>query len=284
MINIVVDSASDVDSDEAKNYGVTLLPMEVRFGNELYMDGVDLSHRRFFEKLIESDELPKTSQINEYRFEECFQKLTEGGDEVIALTLSSELSGTYDSAVKAAAKFDGKVFVIDSLNATIGERILLEYCIRLVKAGMSASEIYKECNRRKGDIKLLALVGTLKYLQKGGRISKTTAIAGELLNVKPVIAVEKGEVKLVGKAMGSKKANNLLVKMIENSGGIDFDMPYAVAYSGLDRSTLDKYMEDSRDIFAEKTEYVPIYMVGSTIGTHVGPGAVAVAFFAKEKK
>lgn len=283
MVRFIVDSASDIDQEEAKASGVTLIPMEVKFSDGVYFDGVDLSHRRFFEKLIEEDELPKTSQINEYRFKESFEELTERGDEVVAVVISSKLSGTYESALKASAEFDG-VYVVDSLNACIGERLLIEYGLRLAAAGQSAKAIAAELDRRKHDIKLLALVGTLRYLQKGGRVSKTVAFAGELMGVKPVVAVEDGEVKLVGKALGSKKGNNLLNKLVESSGGIDFDMPYCTAYSGLDESTLDKYISDSKALYEGKADSLPIHMIGSTIGTHVGPGAIAVAFFAKEQK
>lgn len=283
-IKMVVDSGSDIDLDEANELGITLLPMEIKFKDEEFLDGVNLTHRRFFEKLIESDDLPKTSQINEYRFTECFEELTADGSEVIAVVLSSKLSGTYDSACKAAQKFDGKVFVVDSLNVTIGERILFQYGLRLVKSGKSAAEVVDELNHRKHDIKLLALVGTLKYLQMGGRVSKTVAFAGALLNVKPVVAIEDGEVKLIGKALGSKKGNNLLNDLIQSSGGINFDLPYATAYSGLDDSTLNKYLEDSAEQYKGKTDHVPVYMIGSTIGTHAGPGAIAVAFFAEDNK
>lgn len=130
----------------------------------------------------------------------------------------------------------------------------------------------------------MAVLGTLKYLKKGGRISSLVAFAGEMLSIKPVVSVVNGEVKLVGKAMGSKKGNNLLTQLVEKSGGIDFSMPYALAYSGLSSEYLNKYLKDSKPLWEEyidKIENIPSYMIGSTIGTHVGPGAVAVAFFAK---
>ncbi len=279
----VVDSASDVDIEEADKRGICLIPMEIKFSDGEYLDGVNLSHRRFFEKLIEEDVLPKTSQINEFRFRECFESKVRNGDEVVAITISSKLSGTYECAVKAASGLSG-VYVVDSLNACIGERLVLEYGLKLSEKGMSAADIAAELNRRKGDIKLLALVGTLKYLQMGGRVSKAVAIAGELLGVKPVVSVEDGEVKLIGKALGSKKGNNLLNTFIKSAGGIDFDMPYATAYSGLDAGTLNKYMEDSRYLYEGKADNVPRYLIGSTIGTHVGPGAIAVAFFAVNGK
>ncbi len=281
MIKIIVDSASDVEQDEADELGISLIPMKVRFGDEEYSDGINLTHKEFFEKLIESAEVPQTSQINEYSWEEKFKELTADGSEVIAITISSRLSGTYSNAVKAAKKFGGKIYVIDSMEACIGERILLQYAIRLVKEGRSATEIFKELNEKKSKIQLLAVLDTLKYLRKGGRISSVAAIAGEMLSIKPVVSVVKGEVKLVGKAIGSKKSNNLLNQLVEKCGGIDFDMPYVLGFSGLSDDYLQKYLNDSERLWKGKAEFIPFYMIGSTIGTHVGPNAIAVAFFAK---
>ena len=282
MIKILVDSASDLEQQDASELGVTVLPLQIRFGSEEYLDGVSLTHREFFEKLIETDELPQTSQINEYRFDEVFASLTADGSEVIAITLSSKLSGTHASAVKAAKKYAGKVIVVDSLNACIGECILLEYAVRLVGEGkLTAAQIAAELDEKKGKIQLLAVLDTLKYLRKGGRISSVTAIAGELLSIKPVISVVRGEVKLVGKAMGSKKGNNLLTQLVRDCGGIDFTMPYVLGYSGLSDAFLQKYIRDSELLWKGYTDHVPYHMIGSTIGTHVGPGAIAVAFFAK---
>lgn len=282
MIKILVDSASDLEQQDASELGVTVLPLQIRFGSEEYLDGVSLTHREFFEKLIETDELPQTSQINEYRFDEVLSSLTADGSEVIVITLSSKLSGTHASAVKAAKKYAGKVIVVDSLNACIGERILLEYAVRLVGEGkLTAAQIAAELDEKKGKIQLLAVLDTLKYLRKGGRISSVTAIAGEMLSIKPVISVVRGEVKLVGKAMGSKKGNNLLTQLVRDCGGIDFTMPYVLGYSGLSDAFLQKYIRDSESLWKGYTDHVPYHMIGSTIGTHVGPGAIAVAFFAK---
>ena len=281
MVKLVVDSACDLEKAEADARGITLMPLLIRFGEDEYEDGVTLSHREFFEKLIETSELPKTSQINEYRFEEAFKNLTADGSEVVCITISSKLSGTYSSAVKAAKKFGSRVYVVDSLNACIGERILVDYADRLVKAGESAGKIVKKLEESKGKIHLLAVLDTLQYLRKGGRISSVTALAGEMLSIKPVISVVKGEVKLVGKALGSKKGNNLLNRLVDECGGIDFGMPYTLGYSGLSEEFLLKYMRDSEHLYKEHTDHVPYYLIGSAIGTHVGPGAIAVAFFSK---
>ena len=282
MIKLLIDSSSDIDQEEADELGVTMLPIQVRFGDDEYLDGVNLSHRRFFELLIESDELPKTSQINEFRYEEAFSKLTQNGDDVIAIVLSSKLSGSYNCAVTAAKKFNGKVRVIDSLNACVGERILCQYALKLIKENTPIDEIVSKLEENKKKIKLLAMLDTLKYLKKGGRISAMVALTGEVFNIKPVVSVENGEVKLVGKAIGSKKGNNLLKQLVKNCGGIDFSMPYVVAYSGLSDELLKKYLEDSRELWESNADEIPQVMIGSTIGTHVGPGAIAVCFFSND--
>lgn len=282
MIKLMADSACDLEQTEADALGIALMPLSIRFGSEEYWDGVTLSHREFFEKLIETDEIPQTSQISDYRFEEAFASLTADGSEVIAVTLSSKLSGTHACAVRAAKKFLGKVYVVDSMNACLGERILVDYALRLIREGqLSAPEIAAELDEKKNKIQLLAVLDTLKFLRKGGRISTVTAFAGEMLSIKPVISVVKGEPKLIGKAMGSKKGNNLLNRLVDECGGVDFTMPYVMGYSGLSEDFLMKYLHDSEHLWKDHTDHVPYYLIGSTIGTHVGPNAIAVAFFAK---
>ena len=280
-VKLVVDSASDIDLKEAEALGVHMIPMSIQFGDKTYADGVDLSGTAFFEKLIENGELPTTSQITMFQFEECFTELTADGSEVVVITLSSKLSGTYAGAVSAARSFPEKVFVVDSLNVCIGERILIQYAVRLLKEGLTAKELEERLLEARKRIKLMALLGTLEYLQKGGRISAAVAMSGAVLHIKPVISIEDGEVKMIGKAMGSKKGNNLLMQLISKSGGIDFEMPYATAYSGLEDSLLKKYLRDSAFLWEGESGEIPSYCIGSTIGTHVGPGAIAVAFFAK---
>ena len=278
-IKLIVDSASDIDKAEAEKRNIIMIPMEVTIGGETYFDGVNLTKNEFFEKLIETDDFPKTSQINKYRFGEVFAAAVEDGSDALCITMSSKLSATYQSAVDAAKAFGGRVRVVDSKNACIGERVLIDYAHELTAQNLTLGEIESNLNSAKSKIKLLALLNTLQYLQKGGRISAMTALAGGLLKIKPVVAVTDGEVKLVGKAMGSKKGNNLLAQLIGNCGGIDFDMPYVVGYSGLSDDLLKKYLADSEYIWQGHTDSVPVYQIGSTIGTHVGQGAIAVAFY-----
>ena len=169
----------------------------------------------------------------------------------------------------------------DSLSVAVGEYILVEYAHRLLAKGETLDEVARKLEEKKRKVRLMALLGTLKYLRKGGRISAIASVSGELLNIKPVVAVVDGEVKLAGKAVGSKKGNNLLNKMIENTSGIDFAMPYGCVYSGLDSTVLDKYIADCSAIWKGHVDEIPRRMIGATIGTHIGPGAIAVAFFEK---
>ncbi len=280
MIKLMIDSAADIGEAEAAKMGIAMLPMTITIGEEEYLDGVTLTPETFYEKLVESAELPKTSLINAYRWEEAFrQALTDEKDELLVITISSKLSGTYQAAKTAAEGFCGRVFVVDSLNAAIGERLLIEYALRLINENETIERVVDALEREKKRICVMAVISTLEYLKKGGRISAAVAFAGSLISLKPVVAVEDGEVKVVGKAMGSKKGNNLLNRLVEEKGGIDFSMPFGTVWSGLDRTTLDKYIADSAHLWAENVDKVPTYMLGGTIGTHVGPGVVGVAFF-----
>lgn len=279
-VKILIDSASDINAEEAQKMGVEFVPIEVRFGEEQYLDGVTLLPMQFYDKLIESAELPKTSQINSFTFEEKFESLVEQGYEVVAITLSSKLSGTYRNAVTAAKKFNDKVFVVDSLNASIGERLLCQHALKLVDEGLAANEIAQKLDEVKKKINFIALLDTLLYLKKGGRISAVTAFAGQMLSIKPVIGIIGGEVKLIGKAVGSKKGNNLLNTLVSEKG-IDFTMPYGAIYSGTDVSKLNKYIGDSEQIWKGEMNSVPTYILGCTVGAHIGPGGIGVAFFEK---
>ena len=166
-VKLVIDSASDISLEEANRLGITMIPMEVRFDQEEYLDGVNLTPKQFYDKLIESTDLPKTSQINPYRFEEEYERLTNLGNEVVVITISSKLSGTYRSAVEASKNYGGKVFVIDSLNACIGERLLCQYAMTLIEQGFTGEQIANKLNEKKSKINLMAMLNTLKYLKKG---------------------------------------------------------------------------------------------------------------------
>lgn len=283
-VRIITDSASDITREDvaaAGNPALTVLPLSITFGNTTYEDGVNLSHQRFYELLVEGDDLPMTGQVNPYAFEQAIGEARAAGDEVIVITLSGKLSGTNASANTAAASFDGGVYVVDSKNVTVGERVLVDYALRLVGEGLSAADIATALEQAREDIYVVGLLDTLEYLRRGGRIPASAAALGKLLSIKPVITIEDGAVELLGKARGSKNGRNLLTQQVEAAGGIDFAMPIALGYAGLDDALLRKYIEDSRHIWEDHIalEDLPVHSVGATIGTHVGPGAIALAFF-----
>lgn len=281
-IRIITDSASDITSETATRLNIEVIPLTVSFGETSYRDGLDLDHDGFFEKLIESDVLPVTSQVTPFAYREAFDRATADGSSVICIAVSSKLSGCYQSACIAAEECDGDVRVVDSLNACIGQGILAERAAMCRDEGLSVNEIVDTLEREKGDIRVIALLDTLEYLKKGGRISPAVAFAGTLLSIKPVIAVEDGEVKLLGKARGSRNGSNMLMKLTsENS--IDFKRPFKLAYSGLSDVMLRKYIEDSKELYDCPPDALPRCSIGCVIGTHVGPGAIAAAFFAKKE-
>jgi DegV family protein with EDD domain len=254
------------------------VPLTVNFGEKEFIDGVTIEKKEFYEKLIESDVMPTTSQAGPDTFIREFDKAKEAGEEVLVITLSSKLSGTYQSACIASEDYEN-VYVVDSLTTAIGQSILVELAIGMLDEGKSAKEIAQALESEKEKVLVVALIDTLEYLKKGGRISKTVAFAGGVLNIKPVLSVIGGEINMLGKARGSKMGNNLLVEEIKKAGGIDFGKPVLLGYSGISDSLLLKYIEDSRHIWEGNIDEVRYTSIGSVIGTHAGPGAVAVAFF-----
>ena len=277
MIRIITDSASDIVASGRED--LTVLPINITFGGEEYQDGVTMTHRMFYEKLVECDELPITSQVPPYAFEEVYREVKEKGDQAIVVTLSSRLSGTCQSANMAAEEYGDTVRVVDSENASIGQHALVEYALRLKDSGLPFEEIAEKLEKDKSRIRLVALLDTLEYLKKGGRISKAAAMAGSLLSIKPVIAIQGGEVAILGKARGSRQGNNLLTEQIRQAGGVDFDKPFVLGYTGLSDSLLQKYIMDHEAYWKSHVDALETSSVGGTIGTHVGPGAIGVAFF-----
>lgn len=276
-VRIIVDSTADLNPVlESK---MTIVPLTVHFGDEEYIDGVTITHKEFYEKLVESDVLPTTSQASPAAFAEVFEEIVNAGETAVVITVASKLSGTYQSAMIAAQDYLGKIHVVDSKTVAIGTGILAELALQLAESGMSAQEIADRISEEQDKVCLVALLDTLEYLKKGGRISKTVAFAGGVLNIKPVVCVKNGEILMLGKARGSKQGNNLLVSEIEKAGGVDFDKPVLLGYTGLSDALLNKYVEDSRALWEDDADALSKVVIGSVIGTHAGPGAIAVAFF-----
>jgi len=279
-VKIIVDSTADLIP--AVRQRVKVVPLTIRFGDQEFVDGVTIDSRKFYEMLMESDTLPTTSQAAPYAFSEAFEEAVADGSQVVCITCTSKLSGTHQSAVMAAQEYPGQVFVVDSQSIALGSAILTEYALELKDRGMCAEEIVRELMAKRDRVRLIAMLDTLEYLKKGGRISSTVAFAGGMLNIKPAICIEDGEIKMLGMARGSKKANNLLMQEIAKAGGVDFGKPLLLGYTGLNDSLLQKYIADSAHLWEGNVETLPQTVVGSVVGTHAGPGAVAVAFFSAE--
>ena len=273
---IIVDSTSDLMPEARAR--VSVVPLTVHFGDEEFIDGVTIDHKTFYEKLVETDVHPTTSQATPASFMAEYEKAAQARESAVVITLSSKLSGTYQSAVIAAGDYEN-IYVVDSGSVAIGGGILVELALRLLDQGLEAPEIAAQLEAEKEKVRIVALLGTLEYLKKGGRISKTVAFAGAVLNIKPVVSVTDGEIQMLGKARGSRMGNNLLVQEIEKAGGVDFSKPVLLGYTGLSDALLLKYIEDSRQLWEAGLEQVRYTSIGSVIGTHAGPGAIAVAFF-----
>ncbi len=273
----MVDSATDFTEQQAKKLGLLFMPLSVTIDGKEYLDGVELFADEFYKMLESCKSMPQTSLINEFRWNEAFEKATSDGSELIVITISSKLSGTYQSAIEASKNFNGKVFVVDSMSAASGEGILAKYALKLLSEGKNAQQICDELNEKKNKICIFAVIDTLKYLKKGGRISATSALIGTTLSIKPIVSIIDGEVKMVGKVMGNKKGNQALIKMVGENGGIDYKMPWSYLWSGSDKSNIEKFIIDSNNLINGR-EY-SLCVLGSIIGTHAGPGAVGLAFF-----
>lgn len=279
-IQIITDSLADITGADREK--LIILPITIRFDDGCeYKDGENITHQEFYERLIESDSLPTTSQVTPYDFGEVFEKVVEAGDEAVVITISSRLSGTYQSACIAADEYEGKIVVVDSLSVAVGERAIVDLAMQLRDEGKSITEIADVLNEERNNLQLVAVLDTLEYLKKGGRISSAVAFAGGVLAVKPVVGVEDGAVVMYGKARGSKNAGNALVTQINACGGIDFTKPYRVGYTGLSDVLLKKYIADSSDMWDKYVDDIPYQSIGCGIGTHIGPGAAAAAFFPK---
>ena len=275
---IVVDSTADILPEYLDQ--IHTVPLTVSFGEEEYIDGVTMDHRTFYQKLIETDAMPSTSQASPAAFAEQYDQAAAADEEVVVITISSKLSGTYQSAMIAAAG-RSSVYIVDSENASVGCGILVGLALRYLRDGMTASAIAEKLQEDKKKIVVIAVLDTLEYLKRGGRISKAAAFAGGLLNIKPVISIADGEIQLLGKARGSKMGNNLLAQQIQKVGGIDFTKPVLLGYTGLSDVLLQKYIEDSSYLWSASLDAVRYVSIGSVIGAHAGPGAIAVAFFRK---
>lgn len=277
-LRIVVDSTADMPEELKSQF--TIVPLNVSFGDEHYIDGVTIDRTTFYQKLQHCSELPKTSQPSPDAYMRVFEEAKAAGDTLLVLCVSSGISGTYQSAMIAAQDYPDTVCVVDTQHVANAFGIIAEYALQLAREGKSMQAIADAVIAVRGKVELFALVDTLEYLQKGGRVSKTAAFAGTLLSLKPIVCIRDGVLGMLGKARGMKQGQQMLAKEIL-AAGIDFDKPYLMAYSGLSDEKLQKFIADHTNLWANGSQKVRSVQLCSVVGTHAGPDAVVAAFFRK---
>ena len=277
MVRIITDSAADFEPQEYQQLNVTCIPIRVLLGETEYMETVDLSKDRFFELLAKTGATPQTAQPSPQCLLDLFEDAKACGDEAIYICLSSALSGTYQSAVMTREEADSEAcFVVDSKNATGGQRLLVEYAVRLREEGKTAAQIVEAVEALRDRIVLYACIDTLEYLYRGGRISHTVYKLGTMAQVKPVIRVtEEGAIEVPAKAMGMRKGMDLLCKRIEQqkpSGEHNLYVMYTADRS-IGQTLAQKIQTMGYEIPEER-----IIQVGAGIGSHIGPNACGIVY------
>lgn len=275
MIKILVDSASDCKLSDG--IADLFLPISVNIDGKEYQDGVDLDADAFYKLLLNTKDFPHTSQPAPQAFVEIFEQIKADGDELIYLALSSKLSGTYQGAMiaKDMVEYDG-IYIIDSLLASHLIGVLAKYARDLINEGLSASEIAEKCENLKGKIKVLAGLDTLEYLYRGGRLSRASATVGKIADIKPIITVNEGAVEAMGKALGKGRAIQYIADKLAT---YDIDKSFPIF-------SLFTFGEENCELLEAKLtasgyDIADRKQIGSTIGTHVGPGVYAVLFVTK---
>ncbi len=275
---IIADSTCDIDNEQVKQLGVEIVPLTVSFGAYQYQDTIDLTKAEFFQKLDESQVMPVTSQPSPEVFAKVFKKHKEAGNEVVFISIASLLSGTFQSACIAKTMEEyNDAYLVDGLTATAATGILIKLACKLRDEGKSAKEIYEVLEEKKHKANIYAMIGTLKYLIKGGRLSKAAGTIGGVLNVKPIINVKDGKINTLGKARGKAGAYNDVIARVKELD-IDTDLPITL----VEASDKDALKEFEALLIENDMKYDWDYAeIGSVVGTHVGPGCVGIAFFEK---
>lgn len=278
-IRIITDSTSDISIEQAKNMDINIVPLKVIFEDQEYKEGIDITIEDFYVKLVNAERLPTTSQPAPDGFLKHFKEAKAAGDSVIVMVIAAKLSGTYQSAMIAKEMVDyEKIYVIDSNTTTTALRLLVDQAVKLRDEGNTAEEIVTRLMDIKERIVLIAMVDTLEFLHKGGRLSKSSAVLGTLLKFKPVITLKEGELSVLGKERGVRKGIGRMIEAIGEFGQVDLDYPIHLGYTAHDdkcKLLYDKLTEQYR------AEDLSIYPVGCVIGTHVGPGGVVITFVRK---
>ncbi len=273
MIQLIIDSGSDLTRKEADLAGIGFVPLSVRFDEELFLDGETLSKDMFYHRLKSGKENPQTSAPSPAQFSEAFQQVADQGNEGICLSLAGGISATYQSACLAAEDFGGRIRVIDTGSASLGIQILVHEAQRLVAKGLSQNEVVQAIEAVKLRVVVYGVLSTLEYLRRGGRISSLRSAVGGLLAIKPLLRMKQGSLEMIGKARGQRNADQQFIQRIQSFAPIAPE-ELLYAYAGEDPGRLETFYQDELGL---DPKGLVLHQLGPTIGTHVGPGTLVVA-------
>lgn len=277
-IKIVTDSTADIPEEIAQDLEITVVPIYVLFGNQSYLDGIDMDREGFYDKLLNGPVHPTTSQPTPQDFATVYERLAPGADGIVSIHLSARLSGTISSATQAAGRnYPCPVEVIDTNLVSIALGIIVIKAARLAKEGYDFETIVAQTRSMVERTRILVLFDTLKYLAKGGRVGKAKSLVGSVLNVKPMLTLKEGEFVPVGQARNRSKGVEKLLDFARNAGELE------------DVCVLHSTTPDEAESLAEKLDPVfpknriIISRLGGGLATHGGPGVLAVVTLTKEK-
>lgn len=275
MLRILIDSAADYLPADAARKNIEFIPLTVTMDDVSYQDGIDLTPDEYYEKLAKAENFPKTSQPSPQTFADIFQDVKDKGDEMICITLAAALSGTYQSAniAKDMVEYE-HIHIINAKTATVAIRFLADYARDLGDQGVPTLEIVDKVKELRGKIKILAALDTLEYLHKGGRLSKSVATIGEMVNLKPIISLDsEGAIMVPGKCMGKNKATQFIIKGLKECT-VNTNFPFYTVYTlGTDNC---EHLENK--LTAEGYTVSERLQIGATIGSHIGPGVFGIIF------
>ena len=278
MIRIVADSSCAITREEAQKLNIEIIPLPIEIDNQNYLDGINLTTEEFYKKLTECKNLPTTSQPSPLEFIERFEQAKQSGDSILVITLSSKISGTYENACLYKKEIEySEIEIVDSLTTIGAMKMIVQEAIKQRDKGLNVHELADYLNKFKLRTKIWGAIDTLEYLYKGGRLSGATKIIGTMLNIKPIISVIDGYVKMVDKKMGIKNALDCIFNLSIN-GNIDKSYPVCVQYSyNKERALkLEQMLHDAgiTDTYIEE--------ISCVVGTHIGPNGSAIVYIEKE--
>ncbi len=276
MIRLIIDSTADLTAQEIEDLGVTVIPMKVCVDDKEYLAGVNLQNEEFFDLLKKCKTLPHTTQINQDEYQNIIKPFLDKGEDVFVMSLSSGLSGSFNSLRLASEELNSAhLEIFDTQNVTLGFKVLVFEALKLIKSGVSLHELKAKMEELKQKCRLIAVVDNVKYLIKGGRLSLVAGIAVTALNIKPIVTIKNGKVVVLSKGIGY---NHAIKNLIKNLSNIDLEKSICLGHSN-DLTRFEQFKKEIEKALNIKCEGCT--GIGPIIGTHAGPGCVAIAYIEK---